>query len=859
MVTRLTSLAANIFMRFGTPAWLAVALVPALIVAAGAARLGFGVVPATLDAKSGLSEFRQLAVGELLVDEKPALDDLYVQVAQVDAGIESATRFMRWVRRFSPAFSWLPAVHQEMAAGAVQMERAKEDIRIASVLLDSSTLLFESYSEMEAVLLTAGNHASIARLKSQAQDLEQSFSSGLKETEAAHSMGHAFSVGLQAPRVRALGTLVRELEGRMLTALDLGHRVSSLLVELLELADGAQPLVGQFVIDGTEPEEWTSETLRASLTAVNDRAQSANLRAEDLIGVIASTGQDDRLASRLATLGQVLAALHTVANAGLTALSAFDSGTVMTEESEGRLLNGSEGLGDIFDAFVEKNDDITDAIAQLAEARRILDDVARNGDWLSASSELSDVAKFVGDLHAGLQLVNSVAPVGRDILGGNGVRRYLVLGQSSDELRGTGGFVSGLWLVTFVRQRLEDVRYHDAVRVDDWDRLDLYPRAPIGLEDHMNARVWLLRDISWDPDFPTTARTAEDMYRIGQRLDVDGVVAINQWTLLRWIESLGEIASPEGGDPVTSRNLLSFLEQGTDRHGRAYMDLVLQNVLDTVTQAVSIPVVIRLASAMHDTLQARDMLVFFDDQDLQSVMGELGWDGSVRQDSMDYLYVVDSNVGWSKVDRNIQRDISYFVDLSRAPQPRATLTLGYRNHSGPGSSICEPQWLNRDTDYGQLKNACYWNFLRVYFPLEARLLTSTELPLPAYSVAVEIGRGVPGQNTGVLQSIHNRAVFSGLTSLEAGQRHEINLAYDLPASVVVSEGESLRYELLIQKQPGVRERRVEVELIPPGGYHLASSSISPVSTNGNSLRFTIGLTQDIVLNVEFVEDADGSS
>ena len=58
----------------------------------------------------------------------------------------------------------------------------------------------------------------------------------------------------------------------------------------------------------------------------------------------------------------------------------------------------------------------------------------------------------------------------------------------------------------------------------------------------MFARVWLLRDVSWEPDFPTTARTAADMFRVGQRLEVDGVVAINQWTLLDIIEALGGIS-----------------------------------------------------------------------------------------------------------------------------------------------------------------------------------------------------------------------------------------------------------------------------------------------------------------------------
>ena len=67
------------------------------------------------------------------------------------------------------------------------------------------------------------------------------------------------------------------------------------------------------------------------------------------------------------------------------------------------------------------------------------------------------------------------------------------MGQSADELRATGGFVSALWLVTFENGGLTDLRYHDVVLVDDSERLMLYPPAPPWLEAHMNARVWLMR------------------------------------------------------------------------------------------------------------------------------------------------------------------------------------------------------------------------------------------------------------------------------------------------------------------------------------------------------------------------------
>ena len=557
-------------------------------------------------------------------------------------------------------------------------------------------------------------------------------------------------------------------------------------------------------------------------------------------------------------LDKMLDVLMAVSSAAVSSLDALGPVADLSNGSDIGLLAGSEGLIDIFTSFAERGDEIDKAIKGLDDAQDTLDKLASGESGAAIVGRLGDLNSLVGQLKDGLKLMSAIAPLGRELLGFDGIKTYLVLGQSADELRGTGGFVSSVWLVTFENGGLAGIRYQDAVRVDDWDRLALYPLAPPGLEEHMNAWVWLLRDVSWDPDFPTTARSAEDLFRLGQRQQVDGVIAINQWTLLRLIEALGDIPSPDGDEPITARNLLSTLEQGTDQYGRAYMDLALQGVLEGLSGAISMPGLIRLSSALRQTLQEKDMLVFLNDPALQSVMSEFGWDGSVRQESSDYLYVVDSNIGWSKADRNIQRDVSYVVDLGRGSRPRVSLTLGYSNRSGPGSSGCEPQWLNRGTNYNQLKNACYWNFLRVYIPQEARLLSSTPLPLPEYSVSVEIGKGVPGQETGGISSSHNKMVFSGLDVVGAGERSEISFVYDLPTSVLRREGDKLTYELLIQKQPGVRQRTVSVEIMLPEGYGLASSSMPPTRIGGSRVGFDINLTQDITLTVEFSKDTNGS-
>jgi hypothetical protein len=461
-------------------------------------------------------------------------------------------------------------------------------------------------------------------------------------------------------------------------------------------------------------------------------------------------------------------------------------------------------------------------------------------------------------LSEGLQLVNDFAPIGAEFVGAEGTRKYLLIGQSADELRATGGFVSAIWLVTFENGELTDVRYHDVVLVDDTERLMLYPPAPPGLETHMNARVWLMRDVSWEPDFPTAAQTAADMYKVGQQQDVDGVVAFNQWTFLSVVEGLGSIASPGGGPNITPRNLLSNLEQGTDEHGRVYTDLTLQGVIERLKRPLSMYTLMRVASAVHGSLESRDLLLFVDDPEVQSVIKGHGWDGAVRQDEADYIYVVDSNVGWSKVDRNIERQLTYTVDLRKEHRARISLVLRYNNHSGPGSPGCEPQWLNRGTEYGQLKNACYWNYWRVYVPQGARLLSSTPLPLPKYSVAAEIGRAQPGEDTVSVSSSYNKSVLSGLFALAAGHTNEVSLVYDLPARLFHRNQDEISYRLLVQKQPGIRRREVTVEFILPDGFRLASSSVSPASDGESRVRFSLLIDRDTELAAVFTRGQDDS-
>jgi hypothetical protein len=138
------------------------------------------------------------------------------------------------------------------------------------------------------------------------------------------------------------------------------------------------------------------------------------------------------------------------------------------------------------------------------------------------------------------------------------------------------------------------------------------------------------------------------------------------------------------------------------------------------------------------------------------------------------------------------------------------------------------------------------------------VLSTTPLTLPELSVSVEIGRGVPGQDTGTVSASHGRLVFSGLATIEAGERGEVTLVYDLPDSVVKREDGTITYRLLVQKQPGVKERNLSFDVLLPDGFDLVEAS-HPATYSGDS-RFGLSLvvTEDTVIDLKFREKTDGS-
>mgnify|MGYP003315861376 CR=1 FL=1 len=157
--------------------------------------------------------------------------------------------------------------------------------------------------------------------------------------------------------------------------------------------------------------------------------------------------------------------------------------------------------------------------------------------------------------------------------------------------------------------------------------------------------------------------------------------------------------------------MISFLEDKSDTDGREFANVILHSLLSDLNSTVSISKLARVLNSIAESIKARDLLLYFDENEIQEESKVLSLAGSMSHSENDFLYIVDSNIGWSKSDPNIGRMIKYKLDFTDLNRPVAHLEMEYKNFSGISAADCEPQWLDRGDTYTQLKNACYWDCL----------------------------------------------------------------------------------------------------------------------------------------------------
>jgi hypothetical protein len=376
----------------------------------------------------------------------------------------------------------------------------------------------------------------------------------------------------------------------------------------------------------------------------------------------------------------------------------------------------------------------------------------------------------------------------------------------------------------------------------------------------MLADYWVTRDANWSPDFPTASQEAQSLYTLSTGVKTQGVIAFNQEVVKKVLEVIGPVKLAGTVEPVSAANVEEYMrqawapapEQGLNQdwwlHRKDFMQQLGSVILDKAMNLGTQGQLLNLAKTMVELLDQHQILIYFNDSNAEAALEESGWDGALHPGSSDFLYLVDSNVGFNKVDSVIRRSLAYQVDLSDRNHPRGEVTLTYQ-HTGNGDTVCMQMISYGNGTYQDMQERCYLDYWRVYVPAGTELLTSNAKPVPADELLN--GLGWPGQveNMSGESGTH---VLAGLLMLPLSQSSQIIISYSLPSNVVQAVGSNLQeYRLRIQVQPGLEGLPVQLEIKLPSNASVTDprEGWKPLTAQSWTWKGLITKTVDLSLSI----------
>lgn len=383
------------------------------------------------------------------------------------------------------------------------------------------------------------------------------------------------------------------------------------------------------------------------------------------------------------------------------------------------------------------------------------------------------------------------------LMGMDAPRHYLLLVQNNHELRATGGFISAFGSVVIDQGEVVSLDFMDSYEL--FSMQSEYPPAPAPMQQYMGIQLLVARDANWSPDLPTAAEEISRLYTQDTGQEVDGIITLDLRAVRHLVGALGNLSvegvrgavteanvesvlvrlweSPPGGSETAATSGLDWWLQRKD-----FISLIAGAAIARIEEGEFDPTA--LLTAITVALDDRSIQVWVNHPQLQALFAKQGWDGGLHpEEDADFLAVVDSNVGYNKVNAVIERGLDYQVTWPNGPDggAQAVLTLTYTHPITSTESGCDPSPRYGDS-YADMIARCYFNYIRVYAPEGSRLLN------------VE---GIEPQHVTSTAGEQGTQQFAGYFVVAPDSTRTVRWTYQLPAALTPD-----KYDLLIQRQSG---------------------------------------------------------
>lgn len=478
-------------------------------------------------------------------------------------------------------------------------------------------------------------------------------------------------------------------------------------------------------------------------------------------------------------------------------------------------------------SYLEHHDQIMASFDHLQNAAVLSKDLHSDLFPSSIQSSILSLQVLLRDVDEKITQYRPFLEALPSVLGKNDQHKVIAILQNPDELRPTGGFIGTLGKLSLDNGQIAEFYTDDVYNIDVKGLgREEFP-APQPIQDYANVPYWYLRDANWSPNFPTSAQQIKSIYEYESGDEgIDTVIALTPFI----VEEFLRITGPIEVDDIlfTHENLIDELqfrvEQEFWRIGLTEQDRKI--VINHLAQALKDRLytldkntLSEVIQSLFEALDRNEILVYTTILDLQKEVENRGWAGEIAQNKSDFLYVVDANLGALKTDRLIDRSRSYTVEQVEDGRWKALLRLDYKN--------------NGHFDY---RTTRYRSYVRVYVPIGSEFIRSTGF--------VKSDKSFDYVKPDTYAEF-DKTVFAGFISIEPGQSRFAVIEYYLPPWLQSEIKLSNKYELFVQKQPGVDPYNFSSTISSQANlFSFAPSSTSYKVIDENTLSFTDSIDRD---------------
>jgi nucleoside-diphosphate-sugar epimerase len=322
-----------------------------------------------------------------------------------------------------------------------------------------------------------------------------------------------------------------------------------------------------------------------------------------------------------------------------------------------------------------------------------------------------------------------------ELLGVDGRQKYLILLQNPTELRSTGGWLSSYAILGIESGQIMQLDVDDIYNIEGFLSIQgkKYP-APADMKNALDLENWSFSLVNWDPNLSKVTESAEMFMKdSGKALNIDGIITLDTEVVRALLDTWDGIEVPGEAEIITSENLYEkiFTLHSEFTPGSRQKTTFLANLANEVFRKVlssDASEYSSISTTLYDALQEKHILAYVTNAQANAYLANEGWNGSIESDHLGTPVAVEWNWGANKSNLYLERTTDLDVNIKSTTEIDYTYKLAIKNNS---KANVYPQ-------------GDYVNYLRLYFPENAEIISTKGFDSNSYDIYIQDGRKVLG-------------------------------------------------------------------------------------------------------------------